>query len=133
MKAMIIAASVFALSVLVTLVTHIALAHAGARPGLHWGPAKPFGSGTARAWVAVDMDGQASQLGVSIDPAALESARLGRDTEAVLPLPVSSGIRAASAGPARGPAFRVRYDDRSRQYVVVLEGVQAMPELTAAR
>uniref|UniRef100_A0A832ICU5 Uncharacterized protein n=1 Tax=Eiseniibacteriota bacterium TaxID=2212470 RepID=A0A832ICU5_UNCEI len=97
--------------------------------GLHWGEARPLGSGTARAWVAVDVDGTPAQMGVSIDEAAMRSRPQGAAKEAVLPLPAGVHV-AASAGAA--PAFRVIYDERSRSYVVVFEGIAAPQEAALA-
>jgi hypothetical protein len=133
MKSIAFATAVFSLAVAASIMLAAALAHAAARPGLHWGPVQPLGAGTARAWVAVDMDGEASSMGVQLDPAAFESARIGHDTDAVLPLPVTAGVRASGSRRGPQPAFRVRFDEKTRNYVVVLEGLKAVPQLSAAR
>ena len=133
MKSIVFATAVMSLAVAGSILLMAAIAHAAARPGLHWGPAQPLGAGTARAWVAVDMDGEASSMGVQLDPAAFESARVGHNTDAVLPLPATAGVRAPGARRGSQPAFRVRFDEQSRHYVVVLEGLRAVPQLSATR
>lgn len=124
-------AAVFA-ALLVLAVSSLA-AHAAARPGLHWGAPQPMGAGSARAWVAVDMDGSPTSMGVSIDEKAMASTRDHRDRDTVLPLPVTAGVRAPGFGPDSKLAFRVRWDAATHSHIVVLEGLQAMPPLNAAR
>lgn len=87
------------------------------RTGLHWGPARALGAGTARAWVAVDMDGTPASVGVAVDDEALRAARAGE--EAVLPLPAEAF--AAGAGAQRA-TFRVRWDRERRAWLVMLDG-----------
>lgn len=98
-------------------------ASAADRVGLHWGDARPLGAGTASAWVAVDMDGAARSLGVSIDEAAMKSAGSRGEIEAVLPLPKDVTLAGAAAGRT---AFRVRYDRERRTYLVMLDGLDAV-------
>lgn len=133
MKSIAFATAVMSLAVTGSILLMAALAHAAARPGLHWGPVQPLGAGAARAWVAVDMDGEPTSMGVQIDPEAFESARIGHNSDAVLPLPVTAGVRSAGSRRGSQPAFRVRFDEKSRSYVVVLEGLKAVPQLSAAR
>jgi len=98
-------------------------ASAGNRVGLHWGEARPLGAGSASAWVAVDMDGAASSLGVSIDEAAMKSAGANGEIEAVLPLPKDVTLAGGAAGKT---AFRVRYDRERRTYLVMLDGLNTV-------
>jgi len=107
--------------------------HAGARPGLHWGPPQQVGAGHARAWVAVDVDGEPSSMGVSLDEKALAATRRDGSLEPVLPLPVSSGVRAPGHGPDARLAFRVRWDARTQSHIVALEGLPPSLVLRAAR
>lgn len=95
--------------------------HASApnRTGLHFGEPRPLGAGTASAWVAVDVDGSASSLGVSIDEAAMRVAGRAGEIEAVLPLPKDVTV----AGATSKTAFRVRYDRERRSYLVMLDGL----------
>lgn len=95
-------------------------AGAANRVGLHWGEARPLGAGTASAWVAVDLDGSASSMGVSIDEAAIRSAGSRGELEAVLPLPKDVTLAGANAGRTQ---FRVRFDRERRTYLVMLDGL----------
>lgn len=94
-------------------------ATAANRVGIHWGEARPLGAGTASAWVAVDMDGSASSLGVSIDEAAMKGAGSRGEIEALLPLPKDVSLAGATAR----TTFRVRYDRERRTYLVMLDGL----------
>jgi hypothetical protein len=100
-------------------------AHAAApATGIHWGEARPLGTGTARAYVAVDVDGSVSSFGVSIDEAALQVKGTAAP-EALLPLPADLSLSAFASSKAAWaqPAFRVRYDRAARTYLVMLDGL----------
>lgn len=125
-RSMMIAAATLAL----VAISHAAPVHAQpARPGLHQGPARALGAGTARAWVAVDLDGTPVSMGVSMSPAAMASTRLGM-ADVELPLPVSAGV--GMNGRYRPqPAFRVRLDEKTREFVIVLEHLEQVRGLKA--
>lgn len=95
--------------------------HASApnRSGLHFGDPRPLGTGTASAWVAVDVDGSVPSMGVSIDEAAMRVAGHAGEIEAVLPLPKDVTVAGATAK----TAFRVRYDRERRTWLVMLDGL----------
>ncbi len=95
--------------------------HASApnRTGLHFGDPRPLGAGSASAWVAVDVDGSAGSMGVSIDEAAMRVAGRAGEIEAVLPLPKDVTVAGATAK----TAFRVRYDRERRTWLVMLDGL----------
>jgi hypothetical protein len=118
MKKLAILASVAALAAAATV-------HASAadRVGIHWGEPRPLGAGTASAWVAVDVDGSASSMGVSIDEAAMKAAGRSGPIEAVLPLPKDVTLDGAAAGRT---SFRVRYDRERRTYLVMLDGLNTV-------
>lgn len=104
----------------------LAAASATAAPatGIHWGEARTLGAGSARAYVAVDVDGSVSSFGVSIDEAALKVKGTAAP-EALLPLPSDLSLEAFAASKAAfaQPAFRVRYDRAARTYLVMLDGL----------
>jgi hypothetical protein len=125
-RSMLIAAATLAL----VAISHAAPVHADpARPGLHHGPARAFGAGTARAWVAVDMDGTPVSMGVSMSPAAMASTRLGM-ADVELPLPISAGL-AANRRHQPQPAFRVHLDTKTREFVIVLDHLPQVREAKA--
>lgn len=129
------------LSLLVTalaVATTAVLAHAAPATGLHYGNALPLGAGTARAWVAIDVDGKPVSMGVSIDEKAMQSRPNGTPTEAHLPLPATVWVRPELAAPSRDasksrPAFVVRYDRDTKSYLVVFDGFASPAHLTASR
>jgi len=129
--------AITALTLALLAISHAAPVHAEpARPGLHQGPARTLGAGIARAWVAVDVDGTPVSMGVSLSPAAMASTRLGiADVE--LPLPVSAGVGTRSRYQPQ-PMFRVHLDEKSREFVIVLEHLPQVrdakaPETVALR
>lgn len=108
-------------------------AGAANRVGIHWGEARPLGAGSASAWVAVDVDGSASSMGVSIDEAAMKSAGSRGALEAVLPLPRDVTLAGTNAGRTQ---FRVRFDREQRTWLVMLDGIApvvAAPGALSAR
>lgn len=111
----------------------LAVHAAPARPGLHWGPDQKLGAGHARAWVAVDMDGRASSMGVSLDDNAAAQLRNDAGRELVLPLPTTAGVRSPGFRADSKLAFRVRYDVRTHTQITLLEGLPSAPALLAAR
>jgi hypothetical protein len=123
----------------VALATSVTAAAAAPATGLHWGEARPLGAGTARAWVAVDLDGAPASMGVSIDEKAMASRPRGTaELEALLPLPADvrvGGVEDASTDRAAWarPAFRVRWDRLTRSYVISLDGLAAPERLSATR
>lgn len=114
-------ATVLAVAALAAAVTLDA--SASDRVGLHWGDIRSLGAGKARAWVAVDVDGSASSMGVSIDEAAMKVKKGQAPIEAVLPLPNDVTLAGVAASGTSAPAFRVRYDVERRAYLVILEGI----------
>ncbi len=120
------------------LAASVAIANAVPSTGLHYGDALPLRAGTARAWVAVDVDGTPVSMGVSIDEKAMRSGRKGV-AEARLPLPASIQVRpevivnARDAAKAAVSAFIVRYDRETRSYVVVYDGFVSPAQLVATR
>jgi hypothetical protein len=130
MKKLAILASVAALAAAASV--HASAAN---RVGIHWGEARPLGAGTASAWVAVDIDGSASSMGVSIDEAAMQGAGNRGEIEALLPLPLLPKDVSLAGATAR-TAFRVRYDRERRTYLVMLDGfntVAAAPGALSAQ
>lgn len=105
-----------------------AAAHAANRTGIHYGEARALGAGTASAWVAVDEDGSACSMGVSIDEAAMHSGGRRGEAEAVLPLP--KGV--AVAGASGKTSFRVRWDAERRTWLVMLDGLAPAAAAPAA-
>jgi hypothetical protein len=72
------------------------------------------------------MDGTPISMGVSMSPAAMASTRLGlADVE--LPLPVSAGVGARGRYQPQ-PAFRVHLDEKTREFVIVLEHLEQVRE-----
>lgn len=121
-----------ALTAALTVALTIAAVAQATRPagtGIHWGESRPLGAGQAAAWVAIDVDGSPASLGVSIDEAALQSAR-GAELEAVLPLPAEAALAGAAGGKT---AFRVRYDRERRAYLVMLDGLPPAAAAPGAR
>lgn len=94
-------------------------AQASNRAGVHFGASRSLGSGSAAAWVAVDLDGTPCSMGVQLDEAALKRARDGGEAEIVLPLP--QDVVFAGQAPGTG-SFRVRYDRERRAWLVMLDG-----------
>jgi hypothetical protein len=97
--------------------------------GLHWGEPTALGAGAARAWVAVDLDGTTSAIGVSIDEAALRTWTAGGETEALVPLPEDVAVNGLTRERA---ALRVRYDRDGGRYIVALEGLAPAAATLAA-
>ncbi len=120
------------------LAASVTITNAAPSTGMHYGEALPLGAGTARAWVAVDVDGTPVSMGVSIDEKAMRSGRKGV-AEALLPLPASVQVRpdvivnARDAAKAAIPAFIVRYDRETRSFVVVYDGFVSPAQLVATR
>ncbi len=120
------------------LAASVTISNAAPHTGLHYGEALPLGAGTARAWVAVDVDGTPVSMGVSIDEKAMRSGRKGI-AEARLPLPASVQVRpeaivqSRDAAQATVPAFVVHYDRGTRSYLVVYDGFVSPAQLVATR
>jgi len=119
---------------------HVTVAIAAPATGLHYGDAVPLGAGTARAWVAIDVDGTPVSMGVSIDEKAMRS-RPKRDgaCEARLPLPAVAQARSEAptttrdAAKAAVPAFVVRYERAAKSYMVVYDGFVPAAQWVATR